>query len=898
MKSAQVQAEASNIALALARAYIAPFIKGDIDGNASAHASVQWSAPDALRVDADTITLNHLTLSGEGIAAPVAGQQAAPAATSASSNARDPASPLDRARSGPLVAIERINVEGAALDLAARSVDVQRLAVAAPRAAVLRYADGHLMVQDWLRGSGTAPAASDAAPQEAAPQEEAPEEKKSASGTPWSVRLHDAQVQGGLIAWRDAVPTRPVRADLGDVSLKAQGIHWDGAKLAGNMPVELSAQLSAAGRRNAPGRLAWNGKVALEPLAVQGNINAERLPAHAFMPYAGTSLKLDVLRADASFKGNVNVAQQPAGLRVAVHGDARLQELRAHSLPGSTRQRKATRTASQAPLAPDAAAERRASGLGEELLSLKNLRVQSVDVQMQPRRPLRVSTGQTTLSDFFARLVILPDGRFSLRDIVGEGEEAPPAAPQAAASAASAAAPAPQRRNPNAPIINIGPVRVSNGRVAFTDRFIRPNYSADLSELQGTLGAFSTAPTAGGEVQMAELKLTGRAQGTALLDISGQLNPLAKPLALDIHGRATDLELPPLSPYSVKYAGHGIERGKLSMDVNYKVQPDGMLTADNKIILNQLEFGEPVEGAPNSLPVKLATALLADSNGVINLDIPVSGSLNDPNFSIAPVIFKAVSSIITGIVTAPFKAIAAALGGSGSAGDPSHVLFANGSSTLTDTARAQLDGVAKLLKERTQLRLTIAGAAQLEAEREGWQRQRLRDMLAAELRGDAPAEQRGDEDEDEGKGGATEGESADKKPAPAPRASADAETDAALGKLGADGYERLLRRLYRRADLPDKPRNALGMARSLPVEEMEKLLMAQIEVDDDAMRTLAQARAAAIKDYLATKGVDGNRLFLGSSRTSAPKADAKASAASAAAPAGQLAGAVLSLSTK
>ena len=95
-----------------------------------------------------------------------------------------------------------------------------------------------------------------------------------------------------------------------------------------------------------------------------------------------------------------------------------------------------------------------------------------------------------------------------------------------------------------------------------------------------------------------------------------------------------ELDLPPLSPYSVRYAGHGIERGKLSMDVNYKIAPDGQLTATNKLVLNQLQFGDEVQGAPASLPVRLAVALLADRNGVIDIDLPLSGSINDPQFSI------------------------------------------------------------------------------------------------------------------------------------------------------------------------------------------------------------------------------------------------------------------------
>jgi hypothetical protein len=177
-----------------------------------------------------------------------------------------------------------------------------------------------------------------------------------------------------------------------------------------------------------------------------------------------------------------------------------------------------------------------------------------------------------------------------------------------------------------APRIRIGPFSLVNGTVDFADRFIRPNYRANLTDLTGRLGGFSSegAQATNGETaapQMADLELRGRAEGTASLQITGKLNPLATPLALDIEGRVRDLELPPLSPYTIKYTGHGIERGKLSLDVAYTVLPNGQLTARNQLTLNQLTFGEPVAGAPASLPVKLATALLADRHGVIDLNL-------------------------------------------------------------------------------------------------------------------------------------------------------------------------------------------------------------------------------------------------------------------------------------
>jgi hypothetical protein len=549
-----------------------------------------------------------------------------------------------------------------------------------------------------------------------------------------------------------------------------------------------------------------------------------------------------------------------------------------------------------------------AGGLGEELLSWKQLRLDGLDVQLAPGQAPQVAIGSSLLSDFFARIAIDPSGRINLQDIVKSDGQAPPASPAPATAAADAAnatvsgefnaapvsaAPAaaavarPEpKADPLAPVIRFGPTKLVNGSIDFTDHFIRPNYSADLTALNGSLGAFSSVAP-GGAPQMAELALSGTAEGTATLAIDGQVNPLAEPLALDIRAKVSDLDLPPLSPYSVKYAGHGIERGKLSMDVAYKIQPDGQLTATNKLVLNQLEFGEPVAGAPASLPVQLATALLADSQGVIDLDLPISGSLNDPQFSIGPIIFKAIINLIGKAITAPFSLLARALGGGDGGQDLSQVAFAPGSAQLNAKARAQLDKVAKALADRPGLKLTVAGSARLDDERQA----RGASAWMSWWRPSGAA-----------------------RPAPAPASAASAPAGAASGAApaasGADAaiasapdYPALLKRLYRRADIPGKPRNAIGMLRDIPVPEMEALLMAHIDVDENAMRQLAVQRGVAVKDYLVGKGVAAARLFLGAAQTGAKAASAAApasaaSADNAAAPKGWVPHAELSLGMK
>ena len=325
---------------------------------------------------------------------------------------------------------------------------------------------------------------------------------------------------------------------------------------------------------------------------------------------------------------------------------------------------------------------------------------------------------------------------------------------------------------------------------------------------------------------MAELEVRGKAEGTASLEILGKLNPLAKPLALDITGKVRDLELPPLSPYAVKYSGYGIERGKLSVDVNYVVLPDGRLTASNKLVLNQLSFGDKVEGSTASLPVKLAVALLADRNGVIDLDLPISGSLNDPQFSLWPIIGKVILNVIVKAITAPFSLLAHALGGGGEA--LSMVGFPAGSAQLSAEAKSGLDKVAKALVDRPALRLTVVGTSSLEAEREGFKREKLDELVRAEKR-----RQR-----------VREGEKAE-----------------AVSVSPAE-YPALLKEVYQRADLP-KPRNLIGLTKDQPVPDMEKLLLAGIRISDDAMHELAVQRGMAVKDYLASRDLPSDRLFLG-----------------------------------
>ena len=809
---ANVDAAVGGLPLAIAAPYLANTLEPQLSGQLGADLQVHWQAAGALQVTAKQLTLDRLTL-GETVVDKTQDKSKSKAAPSA------------------LFSLRQLQLSQAVVDVAAQRVQIGKLLLTEPRTKVERSTDGHWMFERWLKTPADAPAAA------------------GAPRAPWAVGIAELALEGGALSFLDQSTYQPVALDISALSVQIKDLVPGSAKAS---PLAVSARIGAENTRNIePGRLAYKGTLALQPLATVGQVDLLHLPLHALEPYFGASLNVDIVRADTSFKGQVAYTASPAGPVLKVQGDGTLEDFRANNGVAMVAiQAAAPAAASSAPLGAAATAAAVADASSEQaLLRWKLLNLRGLDVSLSPTSRTTVDVKETALSDFYARLVLNENGRLNLQDLVKPSSaETTAATNTVAASAVSASASAlkdvKKEVDNGGAVVRFGGISLVNGRVLFSDRFIKPNYSANLTALTGRLGAFASVPVAG-TVQMADLELRGRVGDSAVLEILGQLNPLAKPLALDIKSKVTDLELPSLSPYSVFYVGHGIERGKLSIDVHYVVQPNGQLTATNSIILNQLTFGEQVPGAPSSLPVKLAVALLADSNGVINLDLPLSGSLNDPQFRIGPVLFKILGNLITKAITAPFSLLAHAFGGGADA--LGTVNFPLGSAALDSEARAGLDKVAQALTDRPTLKLTVVGSASLNAERDPLQREKLRRRVEAEKRRNTVLQG---------------------TPLAAPTEEGDTSAvDAPADPVVSDAeYATLLKAIYKRANFP-KPRNALGLVKDLPLPEMEQLLLANMPADDDAIRQLAVQRGVAVRDYLAGKQLPLNRLFLGASKT-------------------------------
>jgi uncharacterized protein involved in outer membrane biogenesis len=815
-KLANVQTDVDALPLSLAAPYLAQSLEPTLDGKLSGQIDVAWAQPE--------LTFKARRVTAEGLS-------------------------LTQAKTA-LASVGRFELVDAEVDMAKHTLAIASFTATNPKIVVERDKQKRWMFERWLKAppggsQGTAEA------KVAAPKDPKAAAAPGANTRPWALSIGNVAVDNGALSYSDQAGATPVAFEISALKIHAQKIAPDTPTAS---PLQLSGRI-AAGRAEA-GRFDYKGTVVLKPVSAEGRLEAVSIPAHAFKAYYADALNIDIRRAFATYRGTVKYAATAAGMSLKLAGDTALEDFRANSA-----------TLTQSP----------GAARGNQLLSWKTLSLRGLQVAKAPSTPLSVDVRNTTLTDFFARVIVDPTGRLNLQDLAKKPGQASAAAetpasaevrtrrslggtrtttavrpaarssgppvpaelmvgggPALAASAPVApAAPAADSADAGpAPVIDFGPMSLVNGRIDFTDLFVKPNYSADLSELTGKLSAFSSKPR-GDKPALADLELRGKAQQTASLEITGKLNPLAKPLELDITAKMKDLDLPPLSPYSVRYAGHGIERGKLSMDVNYKIAPDGRLSATNKLVLNQLQFGEQVEGAPASLPVRLAVALLADRNGVIDVDFPISGSLNDPQFSIGPLIFKAIVNLIVKAVTAPFSLLTGGLGGGG--GDSSVIAFAPGSAELSPAAKESLDKVAKALTDRPALQMTVVGTSSLDQEHDAYQRQRLRQMAQAEKR----------------------------------RAAVRGNQDAAqVAPLTDAEYPEYLAAVYKRSEVK-KPRNMIGLAKDLSTKEMEDLLLPTIPVDEESIRQLAVERGAAVRDYLLAQKLPSERLFLGAVRTKA-----------------------------
>ncbi len=614
-------------------------------------------------------------------------------------------------------------------------------------------------------------------------------------------------------------------AVLNKLALNDYGVRVEDEKVADSLPFSANAislnadNLSTArgakarvalkasfGKR---GRLDVNGTLAVLPLQARLKLNLRSVDLVPLQAYFTERFNVTLTRGAMSTGGMLLFgATASEKLNTSYRGDANIEDFALIDKPNSA-----------------------------DLLKWQSLAFSGIDFNLNP---LNIVIGDVAISDFYSRLILSAEGKLNLVQLMSEpGKEeshaAPPNAgaaqdipvPENAASAVANSAAAAAEPLPYS--VRIGRVVLQGGNVNYSDYFIKPNYTANMMNIGGSVTGLSSESGS-----TANVDLRGELNSAPVL-IAGKVNPLAREIFLDLKAGVQGFELGPLSPYSGKYAGYAIQKGKLTLDLHYFIE-NRKLQAENKLFLDQLTFGEKVESPDaTKLPVQLALALLKNRRGEIDINLPISGSLDDPKFSVGGIIARIFVNLIVKAVTSPFALLGSLFGGGA---DLAYVEFNPGYSVITPAAETRLKALANALLDRPALKLDIIGRVDPGSDNEGIRLAQMEHKIKAQKL----------------KAIVKQGEDA------------GSVEDV---KLAPEEYQKFLKLAYKEESFP-KPRNMIGLAKDLPPQEMEKLMLTNARVTDEDMRALANQRAQAAKDWLIHTGqVPPERVFI-----IAPKLDA------------------------
>ena len=706
--------------------------------------------------------------------------------------------------------VQSMVVKGGRLDLHKREVSVGEVETKGVQALFQRTADGKI---DWVKTPALRVVAA----------------SQKDTSAPWILSVGKYFGEGIGLRFEDKAVSPAATQSIGGLGFVVENLSTEPGQM---------AKLTAQFKVNQKGDVSVVGKLTPFPLAADLNVDAKTVELLPLQPYFAEKLNVAVTKGMVTVNGNLQLAQtKPVKAKSGQSDDS-------SALTGGF--------AGQLTIGDFYAVDKINSA---DFLHWKSLFFGKVDARLGPDS---VSVGEIALSDFFARVIVSPEGKLNLLQILRKADEAPVAvvpsvstdgkakvAPDNPAKVpqaeGSASAPVAEASKPTMPI-KIGKVTLQGGSVRFTDNFVKPNYTANLKRIVGKVSGLSSEPGT-----IAKLELRGSYDNVSPLNVTAQINPLSAKPYLDLQAEIKGIELTALSSYSGKYAGYLIDKGKLSLFVQYKIE-NNQLAAENRIFIDQLTFGDRVESPDaTGLPVSLAVALLKNRNGEIDINLPISGSLDDPQFSIGGLVVRVIVNLFVKAVTSPFALIGSLFGGGE---ELSHLEFEYGRAAITPEMEKRLDSLAKALIDRPALRLDIEGVVDPKEDREGLKRANIdRKVRALKREG---LTRKGIESE-------------------------SAETVS----VSAEEYPALLERVYKAEKFP-KPRNMIGLVKTLPVDEMEKLIVTHSVINDEDLLDLGERRAQAARDWLVAHEVPAERVFLlpprvGEDEKSAGEQKAKAS---------------------
>ena len=574
------------------------------------------------------------------------------------------------------ITVHSLLLSGTTVDLLKRQAHADSLSLTGVKLVTWLEPDGSFNLLKLARApvapaaSGAVTPASGVAPTTGTP---------GAATPPWKFDLREFALREASISAEDRSTSPAAKVLLAPLSLKAAGVSLDLAK-----PVTVNLD----SRINDAGSLSVSGDVTPQPLSANVALKLDGVDLKALQPYIAQHTSMTLQSGRLSGEAKVHYGAKKPALQIT--GNISVAGL--HTVDNA---------------------------LHDDFINWERLDVSGVTFQHDPDR---LDIEQVIARKLYARVIIEPDTSLNVKRVLaGPGATlVAPAAPGGAPVVATASVqPEPAARNPvpaqatsaaPAPMpMTIKKIVLHASQANFADLSVQPNFATGIQNIEGTvLGLSSNAKS------RAKVDIHGAVDAFSPVAITGEVNVLSAALYTDLAMSFRNMELSTFNPYSGKFAGYNITQGKLTTELHYRV--DGRkLNAQHHITVEQLEFGDKTASKDAvSLPIKLAVALLKDRNGVIDLDIPVSGTLDDPTFRLGPIIWKVFVSILEKAVTAPFALLGALFGGGP---DLQFIDFRPGAADLDPAATDKVRAMVKALNARPQLKIEVPIASVKELDR-------------------------------------------------------------------------------------------------------------------------------------------------------------------------------------
>ncbi len=473
-----------------------------------------------------------------------------------------------------------------------------------------------------------------------------------------SIALADSQVH-----WQDHQPATTANVTLKQLSVVT-------GKLSSELEEPVTYKATAALADG--GTLSVQGQATPQPFNLEAAISGTGITLSTFNPYLQEGANLAITDGHLEVDGHLDLDGQKDPLTGTFSGTAEVGGFAA-GLPGAE----------------------------DSLFSWQTLRLAPVEYNVYPAR---LEIGKVTLAEPDVHVVREADNRHNLERIIPPASASPAAETEASEAGGGG--------SQNDFIFRIGQVLLENGAVDYTDRTLRPVFSSSLDHLNGSISGLSNiAP------QQGKVAINGRVNKAATVAFKGEIGTLGTDDETNLTLTMSDLSLPALSPYFGRYIGYGVDSGKLNLNLDYTIA-GSHIKATNQVIMDRLQLGEAVasDQAVNA-PVKLGLALLRDSNGVIEVDLPISGDLSDPEFGVGKVVMRTFVNLLAKAATSPFSMLGSIASLAGINGEElGQVSFPAGSAELGTSELEKLQALATALRDRPDLLLNIRGGSASETD--------------------------------------------------------------------------------------------------------------------------------------------------------------------------------------